>query len=98
MSAANVGSINSGMLFPSLLRRSAVVDSLTTTLVSSIRTLAPANHVLRFPHYTSLRPVVVLSAPSTCRSPPKLAEQLFVRGLVSTLMAHVHGKVPTNEV
>lgn len=47
--------------------------------------LAHPTHALRFPQYTALRPVVVLN--STLPSTP-FAERLFVRGLVSSLLAN----------
>jgi hypothetical protein len=59
------------------------------TLEQAAAATAPPEHVLRFPHCTGLRPVVLLSHEAASHEPPvPFQEQLFVRGLAATLQAN----------
>ncbi len=48
---------------------------------------APPEHVIRAPHYTALRPVVLVGSEAAAHSP--FPEQLLIRGLAATLLAHL---------
>ena len=85
---------------PRFLRRSQVDAQISATLSALTSAHSPQQHAVRFPHFTALRPIVVLSAPqdlpAACtmtpeqleQNGPKFEEVLFVRGLVSTLLAN----------